>query len=67
MTCPSCNAKMLVKDSREDNKGRIRRYKCSECNSIIHTTEIEIPEVEYADRINAIMRSMYKRGGFYGR
>lgn len=64
MICPACNTRMIVKDTRTDNDGPIRRYKCPKCQIQMWTEEVEITEKEFNRRVQEVMRTKYKRNSY---
>lgn len=49
MTCPNCNNKMFVIDSRDTKKGIRRRYSCKNCGHRITTYETPRSEKKPCD------------------
>lgn len=39
MNCPKCNSRMKVMEQRSNGFDTYRRYKCPECDWLIHTEE----------------------------
>lgn len=46
MECSSCHGETLVKDSRQEEEKRRRRYRCRECDARFTTYEITADEYE---------------------
>lgn len=60
MFCVNCGKKTIVKDSRTDKDGVLRRRICPECERTMYTLEIEIDRKEFYERTASVMKA-YKK------